>query len=183
VTVDGKTPGQVGFEGYRDARHKATGEWTSWEHELAAVQRDWWGSSALAVLRAFGQPSQTTQTNVVAALRRVRERVGNIETHFRGADGMRREHTAKGAIKDAHAIIDNELATLSAEPPNDGAKPKFFVNENELRGSYFCTQFPFRPFLHVGHDIEFDDIPRILKLSRNDIIEVRVVHREPAKTA
>jgi hypothetical protein len=79
--------------------------------------------------------------------------------------------------------LREELAKLSAEPPSDATTPKVFVNENGLRGSYFCTQFPFRPFLHIGHDIEFDDIPRILKLGRNDIIEVRVVHREPAKTA
>ena len=99
VTVDGKTPGQVGFEGYRDARHKATGEWTSWEHELAAVQRDWWGSSALAVLRAFGQPSQTTQ-DTVEVLRRVRERIDS------------------NPYPDVRSLrhIDDELAKLEAKP-------------------------------------------------------------------
>ena len=62
-------------------------------------------------------------------------------------------------------------------PRNNAATPKFFANENDLRGSYFCTAITLRPYLHVGHDIEFDDIPRILKLGRNDVVEVRVVER------
>lgn len=180
VTVDGKTPGQVGFEGYRDARHKATGEWTSWEHELAAVQRDWWGSSALAVLRAFGQPSQTQQTNAVEALRRVHSAIKHslsllpYNTSFMNGVAVVRKDNVE---KNVQRTFDAEIAKLGTEPPSKATTPKFFANENELRGSYFCTAITLRPYLHVGHDIEFDDIPRILKLGRNDMIEVRVVER------
>ena len=119
----------------------------------------------------FGQPSQTTQ-DAVDVLRRVRERIDGLEK-FSVMDGDCPISVI--SIADVRLEID-ELAKLSAEP-NNVTTPKFFANESGLRGSYFCTAITLRPYLHVGHDIEFDDIPRILKLGRNDMIEVRVVER------
>ena len=167
MAVDRKTPGRVGFEGRTFAQIDA--------HELPVDKAVQWSLldddeqtfeeiGAQAVLRAFGNspPGQTTQPNAADALRRVRK-------SFAGYQGE-----CAAVVREA---IDDELAKISAKPSSDPATPKLLATENELRGSYFCTEFPFRPYLHVGHDIEVDDIPRILKLGRNDIIEVRVVER------
>lgn len=75
-------------------------------------------------------------------------------------------------------MIDDKIALLEGAKPAPTNEPSAFVaSKDVIRGSYFCTEFPFRPYLHVGRDIEFDDIPRILKLGRNDVIEIRVVQR------
>ena len=149
VSVDGKTPGQVFAQ-------------ISSQVPLSLPLEKAREIIATNLLRAFGQPRQTTQ-DAADALRRVRDRIDYGPTeNWRG---------------DMRRIIDDELAKLSAKPPSDPATPKLFVAENELRGSYFCTAITLRPWLHVGHDIEFDDIPRILKLGRNDVVEVRVVER------
>ncbi len=76
------------------------------------------------------------------------------------------------------AFIDDKLARLEgakSAPTNEF--PTFVASKDVVRGSYFCTGFWFRPYLHVGRDIEFDDIPRLLNLGRNDVIEIRVVQR------
>jgi hypothetical protein len=172
VDVNGKTPGQVSVEARRSATLKRRAPF--YVHDVydgekvdnAAIEEE----AALAVLRAFGQPSQTTQNAV--------EVLNKLASYWeKGAayEGMPEQY--RRGLKDCAKELREELAKLSAEPPSDATTPKVFVNENGLRGSYFCTQFPFRPFLHIGHDIEFDDIPRILKLGRNDVIEVRVVER------
>jgi hypothetical protein len=218
MTVDGKTPGQVANEGYERA---------------AGSRTESWEAAANAVLRAFGQPNQTTQTNAAEVLgklasywekgaaydgmpeqyrrglkdcaKELREelaklRSGPSQTQQDAVAALLRVHSAikhslsllpyntsfmngvavvrkDNVEKNVQRTFDAEIAKLGTEPPSKATTPTFFVNENGLRGSYFCTQFPFRPFLHIGHDIEFDDIPRILKLGRNDIIEVRVVER------
>jgi len=129
--------------------------------------------AALAVLRAFGQPSQTPQTTAMEALRRVWERIDGLEK-FSVMDGDCPISVI--SIADVRLEID-ELAKLSAEPPNNVTTPKFFANENVLRGSYFCGDLSLYPYLDIGRNIEFSDIPRVLKLGRNDVIEVRVVER------
>lgn len=180
-TVGGETPGRAYLEGHKQEYARTMQYKPEDMDDYEALWRDMPGddkremeAGAVNVLRVFG-PALTRRA-VAEALGRVRDRIGNIETHFRGADGMRREHTTKGTIKDVQAIVDDELAKLSAEP-NNVTTPKFFANENELRGSYFCTPSTMCACLHIGHNIEFDDIPRILKLDRNDVIEVRVVER------
>ena len=169
VTVDGKTPGRVAYMAYKTRMHRLIGVGNETRDDFDDLIDDdqcAWADCALAVLRAFGQPSQTTQ-DAADALRRARAR---IEAAPVAAGACR---IKEGAL----AIIDDEIAKLGAAPARNAATPKFFVAENELRGSYFCTAITLRPYLHIGHDIEFNDIPRRLKLRRNDIIEVRVVER------
>lgn len=88
MTVDGKTPGQVALEA-----------WNPGANGYSAY-RDDWERSALAVLRAFGQPSQTTQ-DAAEALRRVRK-------SFAGYQGE-----CAAVVREA---IDDELAKLEAKP-------------------------------------------------------------------
>jgi len=124
----------------------------------------------IAEIKTQDEPGDRTHDsapNAADALRRARAR---IEAAPVAAGACR---IKEGAL----AIIDDEIAKLGAAPASNAATPKLFVAENELRGSYFCTAITLRPWLHVGHDIEFDDIPRILKLGRNDVIEIRVVER------
>ena len=74
ITVDGKTPGQVGFEAWTKQWAEIMGETPAeWGREISFSKRCE-EASANAVLRAFGQPSQTARANAVDALRRVRER-------------------------------------------------------------------------------------------------------------
>jgi len=219
-TVDGKTPGQVGFEVYDKASRlfyapsspQSDAAYIEIWNQRSERERNEWETAALAVLRTFGNgaallrlktqvealqttsdgiealmrvvelieaelsaiegpkldrfpPGQTPQTNAADALRRARAR---IEAAAMPPSAM---------TVCALAIIDDEIAKLGAAPASNAATPKLFVAENALRGSYFCTEFLFRPFLHIGRYIEFDDIPRILKLGRNDVVEVRVVER------
>jgi hypothetical protein len=163
ITIDGKTPGLVAYMAYKLRIHRLVGVGGTPRddfNDLIDDEQSAWSECANAVLRAFGQPSQATQ-DAADALRRVRSFAERYGPAFHGMV----------------MTINDELAKLEAEPPSVVAKPKFFFNENELRGSYFCTDFPFRPHLHVGRDIEFDDIPRLLKLGLKDVIEVRVVER------
>ena len=180
-TVDGKTPGQVFGEAFRNGFGKRVVP--NPDSELVRTRggdlvRDYqreqeldWANAmeigAIAVLRAFGnQGGQTESTNAAETLRRV---MAHFVGESRGASPVE--------VIRLRRIVDDEIATLEATPPSDATTPKFFATEHELRGSYFCTEFPFRPYLHVGRDIEFDDIPRLLKLGRNDVIEIRVVQR------
>lgn len=164
-TVDGKTPGQVDYEGYTAARFGACADnFTPW-HRLADDFQRFNEAGAQSVLRVHGRVMAKQAASDI--LRRVRDRL---------MPTARSEHYNINT-RTIQEAFDEELAKLSTEPPSVVAKPKFFFNENELRGSYFCTDFPFRPHLHVGRDIEFDDIPRLLKLGLKDVIEVRVVER------
>jgi hypothetical protein len=80
-------------------------------------------------------------------------------------------------ITQLRKVFDDELAKLSAGPSRDVTTPKFFANDNELRGCCMSTGTALRPFLRVDRDIEFGHIPRVLNLGHNDVIEVRVVER------
>ncbi len=74
LSVDGKTPGQVDYEGYF---FETPDDATTWPN-LSPVKRNRHERAAQAVLRAFGQSGQTPQTNAVGALRWVRERVESM---------------------------------------------------------------------------------------------------------
>lgn len=49
---------------------------------------------------------------VATVLLDIRKRAERIETHFRDGSGTMQPHTAKGAIKDFVAIVDEELAKV-----------------------------------------------------------------------
>lgn len=136
LSYDGKTPGQVSLEGRTFARIDAHGlpvnkavQWSMLEDDERAFEE----IGALAVLRAFGQPSQTTQANAAEALRgcleRVRERLGEEERSFGG------EHLVVDRPTWT-AIIDAELAKLEARPaPNSD-------HAHELGSCSFCDKPP-----------------------------------------
>ncbi len=65
-------------------------------------------------------------------------------------------------------IASDELATH-----------QFVCTEDVIRGSYLETGDPSFPqrWLYVGQDIGFDSIPARLKLTDNDIVEIRVIER------
>ena len=202
MTVDGKTPGQVANEGYERAAGSRT---ESWEACAQAVLRAFGNppsgqtqqaNAAEALRRVRDELCNQPAFNLVFGMEYVTitqlrkvfdDELAKLDTVNRcsatdsWATGERftcrlaRGH--EGPCDFGATNEDYQRAKLSAKPPSDPATPKLFVAENDLRGSYFCTAITLRPWLHVGHDVEFDDIPRLLKLRRNDIIEVRVVER------
>jgi len=171
-TVDGKTPGEFGYGiWYPLCRQGLSIALRDWKTDVSERDKQIWETTCAAVLRAFGQPSQTTQTNATEVL----NKLASYWEKGAAYEGMPEQY--RRGLKDCAKELREKLANISAEPPSDATTPKFFANENEIRGTYFCTAITLRPYLHVGHDVEFDDIPRILKLGRNDVIEVRVVER------
>jgi len=78
--------------------------------ELAPKARSWVES---VHRKYFPAPEAKSGDSAVEVLHRIRDRAEKIETHFIGG-GMRQPHTAKGAIKDFVAIVEEELAKLSS---------------------------------------------------------------------
>lgn len=124
MTVDGKTPGDVGRFEYDATYHAQLGTGCS----LNAACSFAWENAAKAILRAFGQPSQTT-TGAVEALRRVRHAM------FPNPRGQTTDPEARHRMQ----IIDDELAKLKAKPApaSDHA--------HELGSCSFCDKQPANP--------------------------------------
>jgi hypothetical protein len=78
--------------------------------ELAPEARSWVES---VHRKYFPAPEAKSNDSVAEVLHRICDRAEKIETHFVGS-GMRQPHTAKGAIKDFVAIIEDELTKLSS---------------------------------------------------------------------
>ena len=163
LTVDGKTPGQVAYEAFRGCVMN--------QHETEAAKK--WEIAARAVLRAFGnQGGQTPTTNAVEAL----DKLASYWEKGAVYEGMPEQY--RRGLTDCAKELREELTKLEgakSTPTNE--PPTFVASKDVVRGSYFRTAISLRPYLHVGRDIEFDDIPRLLKLGRNDVIEIRVVQR------
>ena len=130
MTVDGKTPGQVFDEAFRNGFGKRvvpnpdselvrthSGELVrDYQREQAL---DWANATeigALAVLRVFGQPNQTPSTNVVEVFNKLASYWEKDATY----DGMPEQY--RRGLKDCAKDLREELAKLSTEPPNDVGK-------------------------------------------------------------
>jgi hypothetical protein len=88
------------------------------EAERLAMKED--RDRALDKVRTWEARTGETQPRIVEsklstreALERIRAKAQTIEIKFVGGDGVRRDHTAKGAIKDFVAIVDAELTLLA----------------------------------------------------------------------
>lgn len=156
--VDGKTPGQVMAE-------------ISSQTPLSLPLETALEIIATGILRAFGNsPSgQTPTTNAVEVLRDLKSKLP-VAGMYLYAESVQTAWLC--------ALIDDQIALLEGATSAPTIEfPTIVASKDVIRGSYFCTAISLRPFLHIGHDVGFDDIPRLLNLGRNDVIEIRVVQR------
>ena len=100
ITVDGKTPGEVLILAQHDCRPSQVGR-----EMLESAERD-----AIAVLRAFGQPSQTTSTNAVEVLDKLASYWEKGATY----EGMPEQY--RRGLKDCAKELREEITKLEAKP-------------------------------------------------------------------
>lgn len=106
--IDGKTPGQFGYETwYPLCRQGLSMAVRDWHSGVSQRDKEIWETTCLAVLRAFGGE----------ALRKVRERLKAISAF----SCAHTEHHNAFLVKDVVQVFDNEIANLTSTNP-DGAK-------------------------------------------------------------